>query len=101
MVNKIIWTQKATDHIDSILAYLHYEVSPLTASKLLELTKDKIKGLENNTFEGRPVPHMRTIRFILVGKYHRLYYRRNGNTLFITQFYDTRQHPDSQPYSKK
>ena len=51
-------------------------------------------------YEGRLAPNMRTVRFVLIGKSHRLYYRRHGLTLFITQVYNTRQNTDKKPYSK-
>ena len=38
--------------------------------------------------------------FVIIEKHHRLYYRRNGLTLYVAQIYDTRQHPDKKPYSK-
>ncbi len=101
MVNKIVWTEKATNQVEEILLFLSQEISESTAVKFLETILKKIKSLENNSYEGRPVPNMRTIRFVLIGKYHRLYYRRNGLTLFITQIFDTRQNPNSKPYSKK
>jgi hypothetical protein len=48
--------------------------------------------------DGRPISSRKTIRFVLVGKYHRMYYRKHGLTLFITRFFDTRQNPDKRPY---
>ena len=100
MVNKIIWTQKAVFQVEDILNFLSQEVSDQSATKFLEIIMSKIKSLENNTYEGRLAPNMRTVRFVLIGKSHRLYYRRHGLTLFITQVYDTRQNTDKKPYSK-
>lgn len=100
MANKVIWTQKAVVQIENILTFLSEDVSDQSASKFLELIMSKVKSLENNTYEGRIVPKMRTVRFILVGKHHRLYYRRNGLTLVVTQIYDTRQSVDKKPYRK-
>lgn len=48
--------------------------------------------------EGRPVPPLKTIRFVRIGKYHRMYYRKHGLTLHITHFFDMRQDPKKRPY---
>jgi plasmid stabilization system protein ParE len=101
MVNKIVWTEKATNQVENILLYISKEVSEQSATAFLDTLMTKVKSLEANTYEGRLAPKMRTVRFVLIGKNHRLYYRRSGNTLFITQLYDTRQDPSKSPYIKR
>ncbi len=100
MVNKVVWTQKAVNQMENVLNFLSDEVSEKAATKFLETVLNKVKTLENNTYEGRPIPNKKTIRFVIIEKHHRLYYRRNGLTLYVAQIYDTRQHPDKKPYSK-
>ncbi len=99
MVNKIEWTKTSLAELGQILIHLRDEVSDNSAQKFADLVKLKIYKLSSKTFEGRPVPNHKSIRFILLGKYHRLYYRRHGLTLFITRFYDARQNPTKRPYS--
>ena len=101
MVNKIEWTLNAVNQVEGVLEFLTKEVSENASIKFLETVLSKVKSLENNTYEGRPVPNMRTVRFVIFEKHHRLYYRRHGRTLFITNVYDTRQNPDKRPYSKR
>ena len=98
MLNKIEWTQTSLNEVIEILNYLRIEVSDASAQKLADLINKKISMLETNRVEGRQVPTRKTIRYVLVGKHHRLYYRKNGLTLCITRFYDTRQNPYKQPY---
>ncbi len=98
MVNKIEWSKTSLAELGQILMYLRAEVSENAAQKFADLIKLKISKLSANTFDGRPIPTRKHIRFILLGKYHRLYYRRHGRTLYITRFYDTRQAPDKRPY---
>jgi plasmid stabilization system protein ParE len=98
MVNKIEWSPTALAELGQILMYLSNEVSDNASQKFADLVKLKISQLSVNTFDGRPVPTRKSIRFILLGKYRRLYYRRHGLTLYITRFYDTRQDPNKRPY---
>ena len=81
MLNRIEWTQTSINEVIQVLSYLRREVSLESAQKLSDLLKKKISMLETNRVEGRRVPTKKTIRFILVGRNHRLYYRKNGLTL--------------------
>ncbi len=98
MVKKIEWTKTSLVDLSQILIYLRDEVSENASIKFAGLVKLKISQLADNNFEGRSIPNRKSIRFILLGKYHRLYYRRHGNILYVTRFYDTRQNPNKQPY---
>jgi plasmid stabilization system protein ParE len=66
MVNQVVWTPKAVNQVEDILEFLTKEVSENAATKFLETVLSKVKSLEYNTYEGRPVPNMRTVRFVLV-----------------------------------
>lgn len=101
MAKRIEWSQTATAELGQILTYLRFEVSYQTALNFSELLQKRIDLLGTNRIEGRPVLNLKTVRFILLGKYHRLYYRRHGQTLYIARIYDTRQNPDSLPYRKR
>jgi plasmid stabilization system protein ParE len=98
MVNRVEWTQIALAELAQILLYLREKTSSQTAQRFADLVKQKIYQLETNRMEGRRVPTRKTIHFILIGKNHRLYYRKHGATLYITRIYDTRQNPDKSPY---
>ena len=100
MVKRIEWSLTATAELGQILTYLRFEVSYQTALNFNELLQKRIDLLRTNRIEGRPVLNRKTVRFILLGKYHRLYYRRHGLTLYIARIYDTRQNPDKLPYKK-
>ena len=99
MAKKIEWSQTALVELGQILVYLTDEVSENASEKFADLVKSKIVQLATDTFDGRPVPTRKSIRFILLGRYRRLYYRRHGQILYIARFYDTRQDPSKQPYS--
>jgi plasmid stabilization system protein ParE len=98
MVNKIVFTPTSLRELNGIITYLRDYASLQAAEKFLDLVEKHVIQLESNRMEGRPVTTKKTIRFVLVGKYHRLYYRKHGLTLYITRIFDTRQDPDKRPY---
>ncbi len=54
---------------------------------------EKIEALRKYPNIGRKAPKMKTLRFVLVGKHRRLYYRIEGRFLVISSIFDARQHP--------
>jgi plasmid stabilization system protein ParE len=98
MVNRIVFTPTSLRELNDIIIYLRNYASSQVAEKFLDLIEKQVIQLESNRMEGRPVTSKKTIRFVLVGKYHRLYYRKHGLTLYITRIFDTRQDPDKRPY---
>jgi plasmid stabilization system protein ParE len=98
MVNKIEFSRHSLAELGEILTYLQENASEQVAIRFADLVKKQLLQLRSNRVEGRPVPPFKTIRFVRVGKYHRMYYRKNGRTLHVTSFFDTRQDPDKRPY---
>jgi plasmid stabilization system protein ParE len=99
MVNRVRWNNRAILKMDAWVAYYEKEISFQSASTLIKTTRDKIDSLCKYPTKGRPVKSMKTIRFINIDKYHQLFYRVHGTTLFVTDLFDVRQNPDSKPYS--
>ena len=98
MVNKIEFSSHALSELDEIFTYLEENASEQAVVRFGNLVKKHLIQLKSDATEGRPVPHLKTIRFVRIGKYHRMYYRKNGLTLHISHFFDTRQNPNKQPY---
>jgi plasmid stabilization system protein ParE len=98
MVNRVEFTRDYLTELSGIINYLRNNASDQSAAKLFNLIDKQVTQLESNLMEGRPVTTRKTIRFVLVGKYYRIYYRKHGLTLFITHIFDTRQDPDKRPY---
>jgi plasmid stabilization system protein ParE len=94
MVRKIKWSKKALAELGQIIMYLNSDVSEAAATKFATAVKTKIDRLSANTLEGRLVPTKPFIRFVLIGKTHRMYYRSQRSIIHITRFYDTRQDPE-------
>jgi plasmid stabilization system protein ParE len=47
---------------------------------------------------GRKSKRFKTVRFVLLGKHHRMYYRVDGATLYVAYLFDTRQDPAKDRY---
>jgi plasmid stabilization system protein ParE len=101
MAKRVEWSQTAAAELGQVLTYLRFEISYQTAVNFNELLQNKIDLLQSNRLEGRPVLNRKSVRFILLGKHHRLYYRRHGLSLYIARLYDTRQNSDKLPYRKR
>ena len=98
MVNRIVFTPTALRESNNIIAYLRNNAPYQAAEMFLNSVEKHVTQLESNVTEGRPVPSRKNIRFVRIGKYHRMYYRKQGTTLYVTRFFDTRQDPNKRPY---
>lgn len=99
MVKRVIWSKKAIGELYHTMGYLRSEISVNSSEKFFNLVEKHIEEIQKHPTKGRPVPNRKTIRFVLVGKNHRLYYRPHGSVLFITTLFDTRQDASKRPYS--
>ena len=98
MVTKIIWNNRALDTFDEITTYLCDNFSLKTAQNFAESAYKKIDWVCKHPTSGRKVRSMKTLLMVNFGKHHQLYFRTKGKTLFICDFFDTRQDPSKRPY---
>jgi plasmid stabilization system protein ParE len=98
MVKKVRWNKLATSGLSQIAEYLEAEASYEQATKFVNLVYDKIDVLKKYPEMGRPAPKTKTIRFIKIDKNRGMYFRKNGTTLHIVWFFDTRQDPSKNLY---
>ena len=98
MVTKIIWNKAALQTFDETTTYLLDNYSLKSAQKFADLVYDKIDWVAKYPTSGRKVPNTNTLRMVNFGTYHHLYYRTQGKTLFISNFWDSRQNPNKRPY---
>jgi plasmid stabilization system protein ParE len=101
MVTTITWNKTAFTTFNDIARYLNDNFSTQAAKNFVEAAYERIERLEKHPSIGRKVPNTKSLRMINFGKHHQMYYRVQGKTLFVCDFFDTRQHPYKKPYSKK
>jgi plasmid stabilization system protein ParE len=98
MANRIEWNKRAIEDLYTIVSYFVQKGAIQSAAAFNQKVRDKIDKLANNRTVGRKASAAKTILFVLVGKNHKLYYRKIGLTIRIVCFFDTRQDPDKSPY---
>jgi plasmid stabilization system protein ParE len=98
MVKRIEWSQKAIRELRRTIEYLKSEASITSAERFTHLIQNRIEQVSKHPTMGRKAPNRKTVRFVLFGKSHRLYYRVHGSTLYITALFDARQDPRKRPY---
>ena len=99
MVKVIIWTKTAQRIFDSMIEYrLTHADSGEPAKKFFLEVYDQIDKIVKHPTRGRMVKRTKSIRFINFGKHYEIFYRMDGTTLYISNFFDTRQNPIKRPY---
>ena len=94
----VVWGKKAETIYFDTLEYLAREFSLQAAENLIEAFDQAISRIAEHPTAYRPTIVDPQIRFILVGKHRRLYYRLRGKVIRIVFIFDTRQDPDKNPY---
>ena len=94
MVKSIRWNKRALDTFYETASYLEENFSEKVANNFVESVFEKIETIKKHPDIGRKAPKRKTVRFILVGKHKRLYYRLAGRRIIISSIFDTRQHPN-------
>lgn len=98
MAYRVEWNKRAINDLQGIISYYVQKGTIQAAATFNQKVKDKIDKLANNRTVGRKASSAKTILFVLVGKHHKLYYRKIGSTIRIVCFFDTRQDPNKMPY---
>lgn len=98
MAYRIEWNKRAITDLQSIISYYVQQGMIQAAANFNQKVRDKIDKLGDNRTVGRKSATGKTILFVLVGKNHKMYYRKIGLTIRIVCFFDTRQDPRKSPY---
>lgn len=94
MAKTIKWSKRAKGDFLGIATYLEENFTKQAADSFVDLVAKKVDWLSRFPTVGRKAPIRKTVRFILVGKHRRIYYRIAGQTIIISHIFDTRQHPE-------
>jgi plasmid stabilization system protein ParE len=98
MVTKIIWNKAASRTFDGITDYMVDNFSLQSAQNFATSVYEKIDYIVKHPFVGRQVKGTKSLKMLNLGKHHQIYFRVHGNTLYISDFFDTRQDPNKRPY---
>ena len=98
MVTKIIWNKAASRTFDEITTYRVDNNSLQSAQNFAVAVYQKIDYIVKYPFVGRQVRGTKSLKMLNLGKHYHIYFRLHGNTLYISDFFDTRQDPNKRPY---
>ena len=92
------WLNQALSELYKVAAYIQQEFGREPALQFVAKAFAKSSTLSRYPEMGRKSKRFKTVRFVLVGKYHRMYYRVDGSTLYVIYLFDTRQDPSKDRY---
>lgn len=98
MATKILWHKNALEDFISIVEYYEEEGHIQAAVKFREKVNKKISFVSKYPTAGRPTAKRKNVKYILVDKNKRMYYRYTANTITLLAFFDSRQHPGKAPF---
>jgi plasmid stabilization system protein ParE len=98
MVKSVKWSKRALKTMREIVTYLQINASDKVANDFIDAVYDQLERLKEQPFIGRPVVKKKTVRFIKIDKHRQMFYRPSGTTMYISDFFDTRQDPEKRPY---
>ena len=93
----IIWKEQPLEYIRQIANYLIEEFSASAADKFLDKVSNKVDRIAAYPESGQ-ITRFKNVRRLKVDKYHSIYYRSQGNKIFIIFMWDGRQNPQKNPY---
>jgi plasmid stabilization system protein ParE len=98
MVKKIKWNKAADRTFDQTTDYLQDNYSTLSAENFANLVYERIDQVVKGLTVGRVSTKAKSVMILKLDKHKQMYYRLNGTTLTIVDFWDTRQDPNKRPY---
>lgn len=98
MAINVQWHNDALHDLTEIIDYFESEGAIQAAFDFREKLVNKIDFISKFPGAGRLTSKRRNLRYILIDKHRRMYYRHTSKTLTILAFFDARQHPDNAPY---
>jgi plasmid stabilization system protein ParE len=98
MVKEIIWTKRANDSFNNVIAYLERDWNTTVTKKFIVRTYHIIELLAENPELGTIENHSKGIRGFLITKHNLLFYRSTDKEIIILNLYDTRSSPKKSKY---
>lgn len=97
MAKNIAWLNTAWRQYQGILSYLYEHASLAAVERFNKEIDKKLDRIAKYPESGHPAP-ITGVRFIIISKRYRLYYRHHGPMLYLVFLWDTRQNPGKNPY---
>ncbi|MFN0035867.1 MAG: type II toxin-antitoxin system RelE/ParE family toxin [Saprospiraceae bacterium] len=98
MERTLKYSKRVLQQINRTLAYIDENLSSQGADALLEQIEGKMKRAKSYPEAGKLSAKSRNIRYVLIDRHRRLYYRYSDRRVTVLALFDTRQDPRKQPY---
>lgn len=98
MEKPIDFSPESLEDIDQAVRYLEENFSVQAGEKFLANIQAKVPRISAYPESGRPSKAHPSIRYVLVDKHHRLYYRIRQHRITVLSLFDTRQDPVKSPF---
>lgn len=95
---KVSWHKDALGDFLEIVEYFENEGLIMASENFRDKVKAKVDFINSYPGAGRPTLKHKNLRYILVDKHRRMYYRFIRKTLTILAFFDSRQDPSKRPF---
>lgn len=95
MLKNIEWSEQSVNDFQQILEYLSKSWNSEIAFGFIEITEDNILRISKNPMLHPLINKDLKIRKCVVSEQNSLFYKIDGNVIFILRIFDTRQNPDT------
>lgn len=90
MAKTIVWTKKANDSFNNVIAYLQKDWNDTVIRNFVNRTYNLIEMLSENYEIGTIENKAKNIRGFLITKHNILFYRTTDTQIILLNLYDTR-----------
>lgn len=94
MAFEVEWTENALEDLKGIFRYLEEQRNTDVSNEFLDKCFSNIELISDFPNSGIQSEKHKGIRKITVTKHNSLYYKTEGKTVIILNFFDTRQDPE-------
>ena len=98
MVTRVEWTNTALDRYREIIFYYKLHDAKQVALQFEHDVFSKINRLKQHSTIGRQSKVFKTVRLVNIDAKRQMAYRVKGKTLYICNFWDSRQNPLNRPF---
>ncbi len=98
MAKEIKQSKNFAKKVTNLLEYLEMNWSKKVADEFKRILDEKMLRLINKPDIGRISTEVAEVRWILVTKHNKLFYRIKGEIIYMITLFDTRQNPKKNRY---
>jgi len=92
---KLIWSDEALIGLKEIIEYLESKFSEKDVKKFVQKFDKQIRLIKSNPEIFSITPKSKTIRRTIVARLTSIYYRIDGDIIYLVSIYDNRKNPDN------